>query len=118
MSQDRRNGVTRGAYTSDMRGIHFKGTLRYESREVLDRAVVAAHAQLEDEEVTDPSLASLRALIARGTRLSIDVRLPGGPEVRFAAAAMLQVLASHAVDGAIEARDGDRSVDVFVSGDD
>jgi hypothetical protein len=100
------------------RGIHFKGTLRYESRERLERAVVAAHAQLEDEEVTDPSLASLRALTGQGTRLSIDVRLPGGPEVRFAAAAVLGVLASHAVDGAIEARDGDRAVDVFVSGDD
>jgi hypothetical protein len=98
--------------------IHFKGTLRYESRELLDRAVVAAHAQLEDEDATDPSLASLRTLVARGNRLSIDVRLPGAPDVRFAAAAMLEILAAHAADGSIEARDGDRAVDVFAPGGD
>ena len=112
------------------RDIHFKGTLQFRSKEALEQAVAAARMQLDDDDVTDPSLASLRTMVARGTKLSVDIKLPRSADVRFAAAAMFEALAEHAVDGAVEVYDdtGPRRdgrvisagvpIDVFPSGSD
>jgi hypothetical protein len=98
--------------------IRFHGNYRYDSEAALARAMAAARARLDDEEVTDPSLASLRCFICSGTSLRVDVLLPAVAEVRFAAADVFQTLAADAVEGAVEASHGMDHVDFFPSGGD
>jgi len=98
--------------------IRFHGTYRYDSPESLERALAAARSQLDDEDVTDPALGSLRTFIKAGSVLRVDVELPSGVDVRFAAAGVFQALALDAVEGAVEARDLLGHVDFFPSGGD
>jgi len=98
--------------------IRFHGTYRYDSHESLERAIRAARTQLDEEDVTDPSLASLRSFIKHGTTLRVDVTLPCAADVRFAAAGVFQTLAQGAIEGAVEARNGNDHVDFFPSGGD
>jgi hypothetical protein len=99
-------------------GIRFHGSYRYNSRENLERAIADARRALDEEDLTDSAIHSLRSIASRGTELVVDMTLPGAPEVRFAAAAMFQTLAGQAVGGIVEARRGMTSVDVFPSGAD
>ena len=98
--------------------IRFHGTYRYDLQEALDQAIAQACAQLEEEDLASPELASLRCFIKRGTSLSVDVMVPAIADVRFAAANVFQTLARDAVEGAVEARHGSDHVDFFPSGGD
>lgn len=98
--------------------IRFHGSYRYDSHAALERALTSAHAQLDDEDVGEAALASMRCLVKQGTSLRIDVLLPAIAEVRFAASDLFQTLARDAVEGAVEASHGDRHVDFFPSGGD
>jgi hypothetical protein len=98
--------------------IHFQGSFRYGSREQLERAIAEARRALDEEDLTDSTATSLRSFASRGTELVVDVTVPGAPDVRFAAAAVFQVLAGQAVGGVVEARRGATALDVFPSGAD
>jgi hypothetical protein len=99
-------------------GIRFSGSYRYGSREDLERAIAEARRALDEEDLTDPARQSLRNFASRGTELLVDVTVPGGADVRFAAAATFQALAGGAVGGVVEARRGVTVIDVFPSGND
>ena len=107
------------AYEWDMHAdaLRFHGTYRYASRQVLARALAAAHAWLDEEELHDLGATWLRSFIPAGATLQIDATLPAGGD-RFAAAAVVQALAIDALDGLVEARRGTRQVDEFPSGAD
>lgn len=98
--------------------IRFHGTYRYDSHEALERALSLARAQLDDDDVADPSLVSLRCVVKHGMSLRVDVSLPAIAEIRFAASDMFQTLARDAVEGAVEATHGSHHVDFFPSGGD
>ena len=99
-------------------GIRFHGSYHYDSREDLERAVAEARRALDEEDLTDPARSSLRSFASRGNHLVVDVTVPGGADVRFAAAATFQALAGGAAAGLVEARRGATVVDVFPSGAD
>lgn len=99
--------------------IRFHGTYRYRTADELDAAVLAATSELaQHEDLSEASLRSLCALVRRGSVLSVDVSVPAGPDVRFAATNLFEVLAHRAVEGAVDAEIGVRRVDWFPSGDD
>ena len=77
-------------------------------------AVALASTQFFDEDVGHPSL----GLIQQGLRIHVDLTLSTAADSRFAAAGMLEVLASNAVDGVVEARHGSDHVDFYCSGED
>jgi hypothetical protein len=93
--------------------IRFLGTYRYTSRDVLDRALADAREHVEEEELHE----WMRFLVASGATLRIDAALPHDGD-RFAAVAVLEVLARDAIDGVVEARRGTLRLDTFPSGDD
>jgi len=97
--------------------VELRGSYRYASAEALERAVMTAMLQLEDEE--DHSLAGdwLRALSRRGTRLEVRATLTTESDP-FLASTILAVLSDHALEGAVDVRRNDTVVDSFVSGDD
>jgi hypothetical protein len=97
--------------------VELRGSYRYASAEALERAVMTAMLQLEDED--DHSLAGdwLRALSRRGTRLEVRATLTTESDP-FLASTILAVLSDHALEGAVDVRRNDTVVDSFVSGDD
>lgn len=98
--------------------LRYYGSYRYQSRESLERAVTAAWHRYDEEELGHTSLASMGRFIQQGNRLHVDLTLPAAPDSRFAAAGLLQTLASEAIEGSVEARHGTDHVDYFCSGDD
>jgi hypothetical protein len=96
--------------------IRFQGTYRYASPAALERAILAARHELDDEE---PCFGSLRLFIKESpSSLRVDVFVPAVSEAGFAVSHAFQALARDAVEGVVEARRGERRVDVFASGDD
>lgn len=97
--------------------VELRGSYRYASAEALERAVMSAMLQLEDEE--DHTLAGnwLRALSRRGTRLEVRATLTTESDP-FLASTILAVLSDHALEGAVDVRRGNSVVDTFVSNDD
>jgi hypothetical protein len=97
--------------------VELRGSYRYASPEALERAVMTAMLQLEDDD--DHSLAGdwLRALSRRGTRLEVRATLTTESDP-FLASTILAVLSDHALEGAVDVRRNDTVVDSFVSGDD
>ena len=120
MSPARGRVFARGRYNGGMPPalIRFHGTYRYRTAGDLDDAVVMATGQLDDEELSDPSLRSLRTLVRRGSVLSVDILAPEAADLRFAAANLFETLAQRAVEGAVDADIGTRRVDWFPSGAD
>ncbi|MEO8700101.1 MAG: hypothetical protein ABI867_08660 [Kofleriaceae bacterium] len=96
--------------------IRFHGTYRYASQAALEQALAEAQRQLEDEDFSDPELASLRWLLRQGVVLTIDVTLPAAADVRFAAATLFETLATGAIEGAVDALHGPDRIDSFPSG--
>lgn len=109
-----------GSYNTGMErhSIRFHGTYRYPSQAALEQALGAAKLQLEEEDFSDPTLASLHWLLRRGAVLTIDVVLPAAADVRFAAATLFETLAEGAVEGAVDALHGRDRIDSFPSGGD
>ncbi|MEJ7597253.1 MAG: hypothetical protein WKG01_05020 [Kofleriaceae bacterium] len=101
-----------------MHAIHFHGSYRYDSREALDRALAAARLFLDEDDVPDPALTSLRSFVRTETSVTVDIVLPPAADARFAAAAVFHELAREAIGGAIEARQNGQRIDLFVSGED
>jgi hypothetical protein len=97
--------------------VELRGSYRYESPEALERAVLTAMLQLEDED--DHRLAGdwLRALARRGTRLEVRATLTHDSDP-FLASSILGVLSDHAIEGAVDVLRGERVVDCFSTGDD
>jgi hypothetical protein len=90
--------------------VHFHGTYRYANRDNLERAIASARAVLADEDASEIEAAWMRCFVTRGTVLTVNLtsRVDG-----FSAAAVFDVLAQAAVEGAVEARVGDRHIDLF-----
>jgi len=97
--------------------VRYHGSYRYADRPALERALMRARAELDDEDL-DRDHGWLRCFITHGTQLSVNLELPAIAEHRFAAANVLLILAHGAIEGAVEARQHDRTVDLFASGDD
>ena len=97
--------------------VELRGSYRYETPEALERAVLTAMLQLEDDD--DHHLAGdwLRALSRRGTRLEVRAMLTSDSDP-FLASSILGVLSDHAIEGAVDVRRGETVVDCFSPHDD
>lgn len=93
--------------------VHFHGTYRYATRENLEHAISSARAVLDDDDGPDTDVAWMRCFVTRGTVLTVNLtsRID-----RFCAAAVFDMLAQMAIEGAVEARLGDNRIDFFPSG--
>ena len=91
--------------------IEFDGVYRYATRDMVELALLAAKAHLDDEAL-DVGIDWLRAFSQQGTSLRVRATLPNDGD-RFVAAEVLGVLASHAIEGVVEARRNGRSLDLF-----
>jgi hypothetical protein len=96
--------------------IWFRGTYRYPSSTVLERALASARAWLDEEELYDLDGEWLRRFVARGSTLRINTQLPLDAD-RFAAVAVVQALALDAIEGVVEAERGGERLDAFPCGD-
>jgi len=92
--------------------IEFRGTYRYASIVDLERALMSARKRIEDEELVDVDLEWMRSFIKAGTTLQVSVVLPIAAD-RYLAAAVLDTLASTALEGVVEASSGGRCLDWF-----
>jgi hypothetical protein len=92
--------------------VHFHGTYRYATRESLEHAIAAARAVLADDDSDDADAGWLRCFVTRGTVLTVNLT---SRVDRFSAAAVFDMLAETAVEGAVEARIGDAHIDRFPS---
>ncbi|HEU4730615.1 MAG TPA: hypothetical protein VFT22_22115 [Kofleriaceae bacterium] len=95
--------------------VHFHGTYRYASRESLEHAISSARAVLADEDAPEIDAAWMRCFVTRGTVLTVNLT---SRVDQFSAAAVFDTLAETAIEGAVEARLGDRHIDYFPSGRD
>jgi len=86
--------------------VHFHGTYRYATRENLEHAISSARAVLVEA-------AWMRCFVTRGTVLTVNLT---SRVDRFSAAAVFDLLAETAIEGAVEARLGDTQLDLFPSG--
>jgi hypothetical protein len=93
--------------------VHFHGTYRYATRENLEHAIASARAVLADEDA-ESDAAWMRCFVTRGTVLTVNLT---SRVDRFHAAAVFDMLAETAVEGAVEARLGEAHVDLFPSRD-
>lgn len=94
--------------------IEFRGTYRYTSTAELERALVAARDRIADDELADLEPDWTRAFQRLGATLRVDVQLPHSAD-RYLAAAVLETLASTAIEGVVEARRGGLCLDWFPS---
>ncbi len=97
--------------------IGYQGSYRYESKTALDTAIARARAHLAEEELEGEE-AWVRYFVSNGTRLTVNLNVPDSPEQRFIAANVFLILADGAVDGAVAARRGETTLDVFAGGED
>lgn len=95
--------------------ILYHGSYRYADRPSLERALAQARAELDDEDF-DRDRGWLRCFITHGTQLTVNLTTPAIAEQRFAAANVLLILAHGAVEGAVEARQRERTIDLFGAG--
>jgi Mg2+ and Co2+ transporter CorA len=91
----------------------FHGTYRYATRESLEQAICSARAVLAEEEANEAETAWMRCFVTRGTVLTVNLT---SHVDRFSAAAVFDMLAETAIEGAVEARLGDAQIDLFPSG--
>jgi hypothetical protein len=99
--------------------VHFHGTYRYATRENLEHAISSARAVLAEDEDSAIEAAPLervewmRCFVTRGTVLTVNLT---SRVDRYSAAAVFDLLAETAIEGAVEARAGDTRIDLFPSG--
>jgi len=96
--------------------VRFHGSYQYVNKLALDDAIARARAHLADEELEEDTW--VRYFVSRGAVLTVNVDVVDSPEYRFAAANVFLILAHGAIDGAVVARRGQTTVDVFASGTD
>ena len=92
--------------------VHFHGTYRYASRDRLEHAIASARAVLDDDDAPEVDAAWMRCFVTRGNVLTVNLT---SRVDRFSAAAVFELLAAAAIEGAVEARLGDRHIDFFPS---
>lgn len=97
--------------------IRFHGSYRYASPQILANALASARAWLDEEELYDLDGDWLACFIAAGATLRIDTLLPMEAD-RFAAVAVMEALATDALEGVVEAHRGGVRLDAFPSGTD
>lgn len=97
--------------------IRFQGSYRYPSPAILEAALAAARRWLDEGELDDLDGDWLGSCARAGAVLRIDTLLPV-EACRFAAVAVLEALAQHAVEGLVEARRGGVRLDAFPCGTD
>jgi hypothetical protein len=95
--------------------IRFNGSYRYADRATLEHALNRARTELADDEL-ESDRAWLRCFVMSGTSLIVNLVVQPDSEERFAAANVFLILAHDALEGAVEARHGDSSLDMFPSG--
>jgi hypothetical protein len=95
--------------------IEYRGTYRYATPDALERALASAREHLDDDELHELGQAWARFFVRSGTTLRIEATLPISAD-RFGTAAVLEALASTAVEGVVEARRGAHRLDLFPSG--
>ncbi|MBA3820623.1 MAG: hypothetical protein H0X17_17155 [Deltaproteobacteria bacterium] len=95
--------------------IHFHGSYRYADRAALERALIQARAEIDDDEV-ERERCWMRCFVSQGTTLTVNLSVPVAADHRFLAANVFLILAHGAVDGAVEARHRDRQLDLYASG--
>ena len=95
--------------------IRFHGSYRYATPEALQRALEAARRWLDEEELYDLEGDWLGCFVASGATLRIDTQLPIEAD-RFAAVAVMEALAEHALEGIVEAQRGEQRLDAFPCG--
>ena len=99
--------------------IRYAGTYRFGDRAILDRALLAARAHIDDEdELAALEGGWLRCFVMHGTTLTVNVALPALPEHRFAAAEIFAVLSRDAIAGSVQATIDGVRVDEYTPGDD
>lgn len=93
--------------------VHFHGTYHYANPETLERAIATVREVLAEDDDAELEVPWMRCFVTRGTVLTVNLtsRID-----RFSAAAVFDVLAEAAVDGAVVARLGDTNIDFFPSG--
>ena len=91
--------------------IEFDGVYRYATRDMVELALSAAREQLAEEPVAT-GIDWMHAFSQQGTSLRIRATLPVDGD-RFVAAEVMGLLASHAVEGVVEAKRGGRALDIF-----
>jgi hypothetical protein len=114
-SRARDHDTTRGAYNDRMPPdfIRYQGRNRYSNASALDRAIVAARDNDDDDD------GSLRFFIKESaSSVRVDVFVPAVSELQYTASHVFQALARDALDGAVYATCHSRAVDVFPYGDD
>jgi hypothetical protein len=89
--------------------VHFHGTYRYATRDRLEHAIASARAVFEDDDDVEAD-AWMRCFVTRGTVLTVNLT---SRVDRFSAAAVFELLAAFAIEGAVAARLGDRHIDDF-----
>lgn len=97
-----------------MTTIEFRGSYRYPSPAELDRALAAARTRIADDDHADIEPDWTHAFQRLGATLRIDVALPHAAD-RYLAAAVLESLASTAIEGIVEARRGGLTLDWWAS---
>jgi hypothetical protein len=96
--------------------IRFHGAYRYATKVALEEAIALARAHVAEEELEDE--AWVRYFVSSGAVLTVNVDVPDSAEYRFVAANVFLILAHGAIDGTVEARRGQATIDVFASGTD
>ncbi len=97
--------------------IQYHGSYRYADRATLEGALARARATLDDDEV-ERANRWLRCFVMNGTNLTVNLSVPADADQRHAAANVFLTLAHGAMEGAVEARHGNRPLDLFAPGDD
>ena len=101
------------------RTIRYAGSYRFADREILNRALIAARAQIDDDdELAAPDGGWMRFFVMHGTTLTVNLALPALPEQRFAAAEFFLVLSRNAIEGNVQATIAGVRVDEFAPGED
>jgi hypothetical protein len=95
-------------------GFELRGSYHYPSVAVLEDALLAARTRIEDDELGEIEPSWVNTFVKRGTKLCVQSQLPAAAD-RFLAAAVLETLASTAVEGVVEISRGGRCVDWFPS---
>ena len=97
-----------------MTTIEFRGSYRYPSVTELERALAAARTRIADDDHADLEPDWTRAFKRLGATLRVEVALPHAGD-RYLAAAVVEVLASTAIEGVVEARRGGLTLDWWAS---
>jgi hypothetical protein len=92
--------------------IELRGTFRYANSNVLDRALAQARRLIDEEELADLDASWIEVFTRQGATLRVNTRLPLAAD-RYLTAAVLEALASLAIDGVVETSHGGRCLDWF-----